>query len=1460
MIKFNTDIISSNVPPILTPKNASEADINLPNEAKHARKTKESILHEEDYFRMKHEISAKKSNNNRPSFQADSIMERICENRVQVNGERDFVFPDKMTKMEKQHLQKITELNKISYQLVETHAKNVGFNENLKFFVKGCIHATQLNKLDLNHCIMNTAVKDKYVRQIEGMCSKQRFTSALNLINRLSSRGIFVSTDLILPLIKSIIVNDYYCRKYFLPRFFVTIHNMGYPITMLLRQLTDVDEKYLEKLAKYIAEYLNVDMAYLKSKNFYPSPSSEATSEELEYIPLECSSHDKMADNIDCIMNIDTNSDLITENLINKAQGTLVHMGMKSHKKLCSALLRQDKSTINTVASIKPFNYLLEIYAKYGLIENMRYMYHMIKFLDIKPDVQTFAHFLECIGRHDIKPELEKIKFAECLMKEIEKLSYSLDDILLQGNYISDEPQYIIKAVKMVRPNFAPRKPCIIHEYDMSIFKDLPLSKTLPRQSIKAKHDVKEDTKRYNMPYAGLIDKSTFMNCLSEQLESEIGGHVDIKSIFNPTPNNSLDKKGSLMISAAKDKDLLTKFKDIPKDEKQESKKNQIQSAYCKKLDAERKKWQETLMEAFKTNLLSMKQEWEARGLKSGFQFLNLYPLLKILPPQFYVDLMLNEIEYLSTSAQFYSPSSLFLYKQMGMRINQKYVVHQKLMKGFKDKLTNIYDKFYDYTRNLKTFVNHIPRTLWNQICIDQFEWTHHLELDNQLWPSTYHIGLGRFLYTLILQHIKVEMTDSKYEKKTSPAFFSIFRQYSISQKEEFKPHPFLVKLFKESNPTLLALTKQKEQNLDTNNIADKLSEKNAKTLKFEPHMLPMLVPPIPWTSINAGGYLLNNSPLVRLSESWGFHYQILNKTPVKKMLPMLDSLSYLGMCPWIINQPILDTIIKIFNSNGNPALSIPPYKTLRPEPTTNEDLNHNDEMTNLFPLSSVVNTAPYPGNKKHNGSGNGYSNSTSSVDSKTESEMYSIWCDTLYKLSIANHLRDKIFWFPHNMDFRSRVYPIPPYFNHLTGDPFRSLLLFAKPQPLGPKGLKWLKLHLVNLTGTQKKKSIKERIEYIDKMLPTIINCAEAPLKEGNDWWMKADDPWQALACCAEISKAIKHSDHTKYLCHFPIHQDGSCNGLQHYAALGRDQDGGSQVNLIPSNRPQDVYTAVAENVEILRQKDAESGSEIAILLEGKITRKVVKQTVMTVVYGVTHYGAKEQIARQLEDIPDFDKQNVKSASIYLVENTFASIKKLFTATREIQDWFTDCAKFICSNTNLTLEWVTPIGFPVVQPYSKRTQMVLPKGFQHETASSLQLRSGLFEKPLTRKQKNAFPPNFIHSLDSTHMMLTAQHCQKAGINFVAVHDCFWTHPAHVETMNQLCREQFVLLHKHPIIENLSQFFVENYSYSNEEISSSLNKSGVVEDMLKFNQLLKKIPQKGSLQIDDVLKSTFFFS
>lgn len=71
--------------------------------------------------------------------------------------------------------------------------------------------------------------------------------------------------------------------------------------------------------------------------------------------------------------------------------------------------------------------------------------------------------------------------------------------------------------------------------------------------------------------------------------------------------------------------------------------------------------------------------------------------------------------------------------------------------------------------------------------------------------------------------------------------------------------------------------------------------------------------------------------------------------------------------------------------------------------------------------------------------------------------------------------------------------------------------------------------------------------------------------------------------------------------------------------------------------------------------------------------------------------------------DIENFPKEHVWQASIYLTENTFHSLRKMFKSAREIQDWFTQCAQIISSTFYQNVEWITPLGLPVVQPYTKQ-------------------------------------------------------------------------------------------------------------------------------------------------------------
>lgn len=207
-----------------------------------------------------------------------------------------------------------------------------------------------------------------------------------------------------------------------------------------------------------------------------------------------------------------------------------------------------------------------------------------------------------------------------------------------------------------------------------------------------------------------------------------------------------------------------------------------------------------------------------------------------------------------------------------------------------------------------------------------------------------------------------------------------------------------------------------------------------------------------------------------------------------------------------------------------------------------------------------------------------------------------------------------------------------------------------------------------------------------------------------------------------------------------------------------------------------------------------------------------VIKQTVMTTVYGVTQYGARLQIERQLKYIEEFPEEHVLQASSYLTKKTFESLRAMFTSAKEIQDWFTQCARLISTVRMQPVEWVTPLGLPVVQPYIHQKKGLSIKPIQSVESNT----TDLHDKPNTVKQKNAFPPNFIHSLDSSHMMLTSINCERAGLTFISVHDCFWTHACTVSEMNKICRDQFVLLHSQPILEDLSKFFSKNYGYSEE--------------------------------------------
>ena len=111
-------------------------------------------------------------------------------------------------------------------------------------------------------------------------------------------------------------------------------------------------------------------------------------------------------------------------------------------------------------------------------------------------------------------------------------------------------------------------------------------------------------------------------------------------------------------------------------------------------------------------------------------------------------------------------------------------------------------------------------------------------------------------------------------------------------------------------------------------------------------------------------------------------------------------------------------------------------------------------------------------------------------------------------------------------------------------------MLKFAEAKPLGNRGLYWLKVHLANFAGKDKM-SFDDRATYVDDNMEKIRESVSDPLSD-DPWWMTLNDPFQGLATCQEIVRAIDSGNPEMYMCSLPVHMDGSCNGLQHYAALG--------------------------------------------------------------------------------------------------------------------------------------------------------------------------------------------------------------------------------------------------------------------------------------------------------------------
>ena len=442
-----------------------------------------------------------------------------------------------------------------------------------------------------------------------------------------------------------------------------------------------------------------------------------------------------------------------------------------------------------------------------------------------------------------------------------------------------------------------------------------------------------------------------------------------------------------------------------------------------------------------------------------------------------------------------------------------------------------------------------------------------------------------------------------------------------------------------------------------------------------------------------------------------------------------------------------------------------------------------------------------------------------------------------LRKLAVVDDLgaamarEDQIdaFYFPHNLDFRGRFYPLPQDLNPQVDDTGRALLMFRDGKMLDDEGGYWLRVHAANCWGNDKE-LLDARVSWIEDNWPLIEGVVENPLHDLR--WAEADKPWQFLAAANELVTCVRSCGRSHAPSHLPVHVDGTCNGLQHLAALGLDPIGALATNLTRDPERQDVYAAVAARTEEVRRMDASKGSEHARNWDGHITRSVVKRAVMTVPYGITPVGMRDQILedRHVEGLEGSPMQN----ATYLRDAILAGMEGTITGARDIMQWLQGVAK-AKAEAGEVMGWTAPSGFRVEQAYwrmnRKRVQTLLGGG--RWAIQAINEDKGLDR----RKQYLAAAPNVIHSFDAAHLTATVNQCYDRGLRaFSVIHDSFGVHGSDVKTLQHALRETFVHIYSQNWLRRLQADF----------------DTGECD--------LPAVPGRGTFDIGEVFAAEYFFS
>jgi DNA-directed RNA polymerase, mitochondrial len=603
----------------------------------------------------------------------------------------------------------------------------------------------------------------------------------------------------------------------------------------------------------------------------------------------------------------------------------------------------------------------------------------------------------------------------------------------------------------------------------------------------------------------------------------------------------------------------------------------------------------------------------------------------------------------------------------------------------------------------------------------------------------------------------------------------------------------------------------------------------------------PMICPPLPWTSRTGGGYLLGTittrGVLTRTDGRARRTWEMLKDRPPPTRV--YEALNYLGNTKLRVRKSLLEVALEARN-NEIDLPDIPLTRPRIPEPVKPTDIATNEKARKdyRFARSRVIEK-----NLKL------VSKELANEDALTEAHLF------------ADELA---LYFPHACDFRGRMYPIPPGLQAQGSDLRRALLEFAEGKPISfkDKSADWLAIQVAKTFG-EDKQTFDDRIRWVFDHEQLIRRIADDPLGNRQEWEARADKKklWQCLAACREWRDFLDHGD--GYISHLPIYVDGTCNGIQHFAAIARDPELARKVNLSPSEIPQDIYGAVAEAAMKKVRATAKTlhGREtyyaemwVKALDASKMTfRSLAKLAVMTRPYGASVKTILDDVREKLRDDIDraklfISEEDEPKAAGFLGTRLKAALDGVLVKPEEMLEWLQACVVAVhtkgIKGREAGFEWTTPSGWPWGLMYGAKKKMKMIGARRGDA----RLQAGYQEFSDTdvdiKEQKKAASPNFIHALDASALVfaitILADSTPVSGV--IAIHDAVGALAADVPHVNKAVREGFVEL------------------YSEHNPIQSIFEATLDQVRPEARHTVPAPPELGSFDIREVLRSPYFFS